>query len=74
MAAPRVRLLTPLLILVAVFVLCSTRAAAKPRHKRGGCPAGMVRVGDYCVDRYEAPNRKGARPLEIGRASCRERV
>jgi formylglycine-generating enzyme required for sulfatase activity len=23
----------------------------------------MVRVGDVCVDRYEAPNRRGARPL-----------
>jgi len=23
----------------------------------------MVRVRDFCVDRYEAPNRRGARPL-----------
>jgi sulfatase modifying factor 1 len=23
----------------------------------------MARVGDYCIDRYEAPNRRGARPL-----------
>lgn len=35
----------------------------KPPKKRGGCPADMVRVNDSCIDRYEAPNRRGARPL-----------
>jgi formylglycine-generating enzyme required for sulfatase activity len=29
----------------------------------------MVRVGDFCVDRFEAPNRKGARPLAMQSAN-----
>lgn len=28
-----------------------------------GCPTGTELVGAVCVDRYEAPNRAGARPL-----------
>jgi formylglycine-generating enzyme required for sulfatase activity len=32
-------------------------------RKRGGCPSDMARVGESCVDRYEAPNRRGAKPL-----------
>jgi formylglycine-generating enzyme required for sulfatase activity len=41
------------------------------RHKRprGGCPSNMVRVRDYCMDRYEAPNRRGARPLAMQSAN-----
>jgi Sulfatase-modifying factor enzyme 1 len=27
------------------------------------CPADMVAVGTFCIDRYEAPNRAGAQPL-----------
>jgi sulfatase modifying factor 1 len=33
------------------------------RRRRGGCPASMARVHDFCIDRYEAPNRRGADPL-----------
>ena len=29
----------------------------------------MVRVKDFCVDRYEAPNRKGAQPLAMQSAN-----
>jgi formylglycine-generating enzyme required for sulfatase activity len=29
----------------------------------------MVRVGDFCIDRYEAPNRKGAKPLVMQSAN-----
>jgi formylglycine-generating enzyme required for sulfatase activity len=32
-------------------------------HPRSGCPSSMVRVGDSCIDRYEAPNVRGAEPL-----------
>jgi hypothetical protein len=32
-------------------------------HPWRGCPANMVEVGDTCVDRYEAPNLRGAQPL-----------
>src|SRR5207253_36018 len=44
---------------------------AGKRHKRqrGGCPSNMVRVRDYCMDRYEAPNRRGARPLAMQSAN-----
>jgi hypothetical protein len=28
-----------------------------------GCAADMVRINDFCMDRYEAPNRAGARPF-----------
>jgi formylglycine-generating enzyme required for sulfatase activity len=44
-------------------------ARARSRRHRSGCPAGMVRVKDYCMDRYEAPNRKGARPLAMQSAN-----
>lgn len=27
------------------------------------CPEGMIEIGDSCVDTYEAPNQKGAKPL-----------
>jgi formylglycine-generating enzyme required for sulfatase activity len=29
----------------------------------------MVRVGDFCMDRYEAPNRRGAKPLVMQSAN-----
>jgi formylglycine-generating enzyme required for sulfatase activity len=53
----------PLAALTLLLVVGEDAAAKKPKHARGGCPAGMVRVGDFCIDRYEAPNRRGARPL-----------
>jgi len=27
------------------------------------CPAGMIKVKDFCIDKYEAPNQKGDEPL-----------
>jgi formylglycine-generating enzyme required for sulfatase activity len=44
---------------------------AGKKHKRahGGCPSRMARVRDVCVDRYEAPNRRGARPLVMQSAN-----
>jgi formylglycine-generating enzyme required for sulfatase activity len=42
--------------------------AGKRRH-RGGCLTNMVRVREFCVDRYEAPNRRGAHPLTMQSAT-----
>jgi hypothetical protein len=44
-------------------------AGTKHRHARGGCPSRMARVRDVCVDRFEAPNRRGARPLVMQSAN-----
>lgn len=35
----------------------------KKRHRSGGCPPSMARVRDFCIDRFEAPNRRGEPPL-----------
>lgn len=35
----------------------------------GGCPSSMVRVEDSCIDRYEAPNVRGAEPLVMQSAN-----
>jgi hypothetical protein len=43
--------------------------AGKRRRPRGGCSTNMVRVGEFCVDRYEAPNRRGAHPLTMQSAT-----
>lgn len=61
-------------VLLALVGLAVTLApvdadARASRRRRSGCPSGMVRVKDFCVDRYEAPNRKGARPLAMQSAS-----
>ena len=42
---------------------------AGKRRPHGGCPSNMVRVRDFCIDRYEAPNRRGARPLTMQSAN-----
>lgn len=34
-----------------------------PAPMQSSCPKGMVKVERFCMDRYEAPNRKGALPL-----------
>jgi hypothetical protein len=34
-----------------------------------GCSRNMVRAGDFCIDRYEAPNRRSARPLVMQSAN-----
>jgi formylglycine-generating enzyme len=39
------------------------------RKARGGCPSTMVRAGNFCIDRYEAPNRRGGRPLVMQSAN-----
>ncbi len=41
----------------------------KPKQRRGGCPSGMVRVRGFCIDRFEAPNRRGAKPLVMQSAN-----
>jgi formylglycine-generating enzyme required for sulfatase activity len=41
-------------------------------RRRGGCREDMVRVGDFCVDRYEAPNRRGDAPLVMQSAGDAE--
>lgn len=38
-------------------------AGRRRPHPPKGCPPSMVHVHDYCIDRYEAPNRRGAKPL-----------
>jgi formylglycine-generating enzyme required for sulfatase activity len=43
--------------------------AGTHKPKRGGCPANMVRAQNFCIDRYEAPNRRGARPLVMQSAN-----
>jgi formylglycine-generating enzyme required for sulfatase activity len=56
----------------------STSDAGKHRPPRGGCPSRMVRVHEFCIDRYEAPNRRGGKPLVMQSANdavswCAER-
>lgn len=36
---------------------------APPAQAAGECPADMERVAGFCMDRYEAPNKKDADPL-----------
>jgi formylglycine-generating enzyme required for sulfatase activity len=43
--------------------------AGKRKRPRGGCPRSMVRARNYCIDRYEAPNRRGAKPLVMQSAN-----
>jgi formylglycine-generating enzyme required for sulfatase activity len=43
--------------------------AGKKKRRRGGCRSSMVRVRDVCIDRYEAPNRRGAKPLVMQTAN-----
>jgi len=64
------RLLLPLLAMASLAVaLAPVDADARARHRKSGCPTGMMRVKDFCVDRFEAPNRKGARPLAMQSAN-----
>jgi hypothetical protein len=39
------------------------------KKRRGGCPSTMVRQGVFCIDRYEAPNRRGAKPFVMQSAN-----
>jgi formylglycine-generating enzyme required for sulfatase activity len=58
-------------------------AGGEPEHVAAvafvdGCAEDMVRVGDFCIDRFEAPNTKGEVPFALvtaydGEAWCSER-
>jgi formylglycine-generating enzyme required for sulfatase activity len=65
------RAVSPLLAIASVLVLLGTdgNAGARSRRRRSGCPVGMVRVHDVCIDRFEAPNHKGSRPLAMQSAN-----
>ena len=39
------------------------RVIARNTRARSGCPVNTARVGESCVDRYEAPNRRRGKPL-----------
>jgi hypothetical protein len=47
----------------------SAADAGKRKRLRGGCPSTMVRVRAFCIDRHEAPNRRGGRPLVMQSAN-----
>lgn len=65
-----IRASAPAFAALALLLVVSPEADAdKPKPKRGGCPSGMARVGDFCIDRYEAPNRRGAKPLVMQSAN-----
>ena len=32
-------------------------------REKAACPADSIRIGAFCIDKFEAPNRKGALPL-----------
>jgi len=66
-----VRLLWPALIVpvLALSLATGDDARARTRRRARGCPRNMVRVGAFCIDRYEAPNRKGAKPLAMQSAN-----
>lgn len=73
------RIVTPGFLMVALAICGSSREAAsmerddaaaraprpasKAKAAKSGCPKDMARVGESCVDKYEAPNKKGGRPL-----------
>jgi len=55
-----------------------TAPVEPPPRVVDGCAEDMVPIGGYCIDRYEAPNRKGELPLALvtaydGEAWCMER-
>jgi formylglycine-generating enzyme required for sulfatase activity len=45
---------------------------SRARSSRKGCPAGMARVDDFCIDRFEAPNARGVKPLVMQSATDAE--
>jgi formylglycine-generating enzyme required for sulfatase activity len=64
------RVVLPALTVTALVVaLAPADADARARRRRSGCPTGMVRVKDFCMDRFEAPNHKGAKPLAMQSAN-----
>jgi formylglycine-generating enzyme required for sulfatase activity len=65
------RLVPTLFALASIVVLLGAGddADARARRHRSGCPSGMARVRDYCIDLYEAPNERGAKPLVMQSAT-----
>jgi len=65
------RFATPLLVALSLVAFGGrTARETTVKHKRrGGCPGTMLRVNDFCIDRYEAPNRRGAKPLVMQSAN-----
>jgi hypothetical protein len=56
----------------------SATAEASPPASSAPCPSDMVLAGRACIDRYEAPNQVGAKPLRMqsaldAEAWCKER-
>jgi formylglycine-generating enzyme required for sulfatase activity len=47
-------------------------ASASAVVPQGPCPPDMVLTGKFCIDRYEAPNQKGAKPLMMQTADDAE--
>jgi len=65
--------LCPLLVAVSLVAFAEEHPAAAVKHtRRGGCPSSMARVRDFCVDRFEAPNRRGQKPLVMQSAKDAE--
>lgn len=56
-------LLLPVIAAVGVGVDGRRCASAQTGPDAAACPPDMVRVTDFCIDRYEAPNEAGASPL-----------
>jgi hypothetical protein len=58
----------------ALFVLLGTDgdARARPHRRHTGCPPNMMRVQGFCIDCYEAPNRRRAKPLAMQSANDAE--
>ncbi|MCS6898216.1 MAG: SUMF1/EgtB/PvdO family nonheme iron enzyme [Myxococcales bacterium] len=55
----------------------STSASTPAPPLPGPCPAGMVLAGPVCIDRFEAPNQEGEKPIVMASALeaetwCRE--
>lgn len=60
------------------IAVTSVEPVAPPPAPAGPCPEDMVDVGVACIDRFEAPNEKGQKPLLMqsaldGEAWCAER-
>jgi formylglycine-generating enzyme required for sulfatase activity len=59
-----------LVLSLAVFgVERGLAGGGKVKRRHGGCPASMVRERDFCIDRFEAPNRRGEKPLVMQSAN-----
>lgn len=48
---------------IALFLTTGIATYVKMINITYTCASGMIMVEDFCIDRYEAPNRKGAYPL-----------